>query len=113
MLYVCKLLWRPSSGWHPTARPSLFWRSRGPKQRTWSWQKSRPTFPEENRLGAITIGQGVSEVKSHLPSALTGAWLKTTRDDASPRTAMCGSTVMIGTTSAMLLKIGEVSKTEP
>jgi hypothetical protein len=72
MLYVCKLLWRPSNGWHPTARPSLFWRSRGPKQRTWSWQKSRPAFPEENRLGAIMIGQGVPEVKSHLPSALTG-----------------------------------------
>jgi hypothetical protein len=113
MLYVCKLLWRPSSGWHLTADPSLFWRSRGLKQRTWSWQKSRPAFPEENRLGAIMIGQGVPEVKSHLPSALTGAWLETTHGDASPRTAMCGSTAVIGTTSATLLKIGGISKAEP
>jgi hypothetical protein len=59
------------------------------------------------------IGQGVPEVKSHLPSALTGAWLETTRGDASPRTAMFGSTAVIGTTSATLLKIGGVSKTEP
>jgi hypothetical protein len=58
------------------------------------------------------IGQGVPEVKSHLPSALIGAWLETTRDDASPRTAMFGSTAVIGTTSETLLKIGGVSKTE-
>jgi hypothetical protein len=70
------------------------------------------TFPEENRLGAITIGQGVPEVKSHLPSALIGACLEMTYDDASPRIAMFGSTVVIGTTSEMLLRIGGVSKTE-
>jgi hypothetical protein len=58
------------------------------------------------------IGQGVPEVKSHLPSALTGAWLETTRGDASPRTAMYGSTTVIGTTSATLLKIEGVSKTK-
>jgi hypothetical protein len=52
------------------------------------------------------------EVKSHLPSALIGAWLETTRGDASPRTAMFGSTVVIGTTSETLLKIGGISKTE-
>jgi hypothetical protein len=58
------------------------------------------------------IGQGVPEVKSHLPLALTGAWLETTRSDASPRTAMFGSTAVIGTTSETLLKIGGVSKAE-
>jgi hypothetical protein len=58
------------------------------------------------------IEQGVPEVKSHLPSTLTGAWLETTRGDASPRTAMFGNTVVIGTTSETLLKIGGVSKTE-
>jgi hypothetical protein len=58
------------------------------------------------------IGQGVPEVKLHLPSALTGAWLETTRDDASPRTVMFESTVVIGMTSETLLKIGGVSKTE-
>jgi hypothetical protein len=68
--------------------------------------------PEENRLGAIMIGQDVPEAKSPLPSALIGAWLETTHDDASPRTAMFGSTVVIGTTSETLLKIGGVSKTE-
>jgi hypothetical protein len=58
------------------------------------------------------IGQGVPEVKSHLPSALTGAWLETTHGDASPRTAMFGSTTVIRTTFETLLKIGGVSKTE-
>jgi hypothetical protein len=58
------------------------------------------------------IGQGVPEVKSHLPSALTDAWLETTRGDASPRTTMFGSTAAIGTTSETLLKIGDVSETE-
>jgi hypothetical protein len=57
-------------------------------------------------------GQGVPEVKSHLPSALTGAWLETTCGDASPRAAMFGSTTVIGMTSETLLKIGGVSKTE-
>jgi hypothetical protein len=58
------------------------------------------------------IGQGVPEVKSHLPSALTDAWLETTRGDASPRTAMFGSTAVIGMISETLLKIGGISKTE-
>jgi hypothetical protein len=58
------------------------------------------------------IGQGVPEVKSHLPSALTGAWLEMMRGDASPKTAMFESTTVIGTTSEMLLKIGGISKTE-
>jgi hypothetical protein len=53
-----------------------------------------------------------AQVKSHLPSALTGASLEMTRGDASPRTAMFGSTAVIGMTSEMLLKIGGVSKTE-
>jgi hypothetical protein len=39
------------------------------------------------------IGQGVPEVKSHLPSALIGAWLETTRGYASPRTVMFGEYV--------------------
>jgi hypothetical protein len=69
-------------------------------------------FPEENRLVAIMIGQGVPEAKSHLPSALIGAWPETTRGDASPRTAMFGSTAVIETTSETLLKIGGVSETE-
>jgi hypothetical protein len=47
------------------------------------------------------IGQGVPEAKSPLPSALIGAWLETTRDDASPRTAMFGNTTVIETTSEM------------
>jgi hypothetical protein len=58
------------------------------------------------------IGQGVPEAKSHLHSALIGAWPETTRDDASPRTAMFGSTAAIGMTSETLLNIGGVSKTE-
>jgi hypothetical protein len=58
------------------------------------------------------IGQGVPEAKSHLHSALIGAWLETTRGDASPRTAMFGSTAAIGTTSETLLKLEGVSETE-
>jgi hypothetical protein len=58
------------------------------------------------------IGEGVSEAKSHLHSALIGAWLETTRGDASPRTAMFGSTTVIGTTSETLLKIRGVFETE-
>jgi hypothetical protein len=58
------------------------------------------------------IGQGVPEVKSHLPSAIIGAWLETTRGDASPRTAIFGILAVIGTTSETLLKIGGISKTE-
>jgi hypothetical protein len=58
------------------------------------------------------IGQDVPEVKSHLPSALTGAWLETMRGDASPRTAMFRSTATIETTSETLLKIRGVSETE-
>jgi hypothetical protein len=61
---------------------------------------------------AIIIGQGVLEAKSHLPSALIGAWPEMTRGDASPRTTMFGSTAVIGTTSETLLKIGGVSETE-
>jgi hypothetical protein len=58
------------------------------------------------------IGQGVPEAKSHLPSALISAWLEMTRGDASPRTAMFGSTTVIAMTSETLLKIGGISKTE-
>jgi hypothetical protein len=58
------------------------------------------------------IGPGVPEAKSHLPSTLIGAWPETTRGDASPRTAMFGSTVAIGMTFETLLKIGGVSETE-
>jgi hypothetical protein len=58
------------------------------------------------------IGQGVPEAKSHLHSALLDAWPETTRGDASPRTAMFGSTTAIGTTSETLLKIGGVSEIE-
>jgi hypothetical protein len=58
------------------------------------------------------IGQGVPEAKSHLPSALIGAWPETTRGDASPRTAMFGSMAVIKTTSETLLKIGGISETE-
>jgi hypothetical protein len=58
------------------------------------------------------IGQGVPEAKSHLPSALISAWLETTRGDASPRTAMFGSTAVIAMTFETLLKIGGISKTE-
>jgi hypothetical protein len=68
--------------------------------------------PKENHLMTIMIGQGVPEAKSHLHSALIGAWPETTRDDASPRTVMFGSTAAIGTTSETLLKIGGVSETE-
>jgi hypothetical protein len=58
------------------------------------------------------IGQGVTEAKSHLPSALIIAWPEMTRGDASPRTPMFGSTTVIRTTSETLLKIGGVSETE-
>jgi hypothetical protein len=58
------------------------------------------------------IGQGVPEAKSHLHSALIDSWPETTRGDASPRTAMFGSTAAIGTTSETLLKIGGVFETE-
>jgi hypothetical protein len=58
------------------------------------------------------IGQGVPEAKSHLHLALIGAWPETTHGDASPRTAMFGSTVAIETTFETLLKIGGVSETE-
>jgi hypothetical protein len=58
------------------------------------------------------IGQGVPEAKLHLHSALIGAWPETTRDDASPRTAMFENTTTIGMTSETLLKIGGVSETE-
>jgi hypothetical protein len=69
-------------------------------------------FPEENHLVAIMIRQGVLEAKSHLHSALIGAWPEMTRGDASLRTAMFGSTAAIGTTSETLLKIGGISETE-
>jgi hypothetical protein len=58
------------------------------------------------------IGQGTPETKLHLHSALIGAWPETTRGDASPRTAMFGSTAAIGMTSETLLKIGGISETE-
>jgi hypothetical protein len=58
------------------------------------------------------IGQGVPKAKSHLHSALIGAWPETTHDDASPRTVMFGSTAAIGTTSETLLKIEGVSEIE-
>jgi hypothetical protein len=58
------------------------------------------------------IGQGVPEAKSHLHSALIDSWPKTMRGDASPRTAMFGSTTAIRTTSETLLKIRGVSETE-
>jgi hypothetical protein len=58
------------------------------------------------------IGQGVPEAKSHLHSALIGAWPETTRGDASPRTTMFGSTAAIGMTPKRYLKIGGISETE-
>jgi hypothetical protein len=58
------------------------------------------------------IGQDMPEAKSHLPSALIGAWLEMMCGDASPRTAMFRSTTAIGTTSETLLKIRGVSETE-
>jgi hypothetical protein len=70
-------------------------------------------FPEENRLVAIMIGQGVPEAKSHLSSALIDAWPETTRGDASLRTTMFESTAVIRTTSETLLKTGCVSKGLP
>jgi hypothetical protein len=107
-----KLLWKPSSAWRPMTPPLLSWLSKGLRRQTLSSQRNCMAFPRENLQSAATIGQGEPKVRQcHRPVQIV-ICPSTMRGDASPRTVSCGSAIVIGTTSAMSLRIGGVPKSE-
>jgi hypothetical protein len=92
----------------PDGSPLLSYLSKGLRRQTLSSQRSRPTFPRGNLQLVTMIRQGMPEVRLRRRTVQIIICLNMMHGGASPRTVSHGSTVVIGMTSAMSLKIGGI-----